>query len=326
MAEIDLEQAKSSEEPGTLAAMREKHRQSRQVLTGHPNDPALTEKPEETEDELPQGKDVQPPPEEKVEATPEPAPTPAPAPEQPPAIAQPEAKKFKYASQEEAERAQEEAARKMHEATAELAELKKRMGEAPPPPQESPRPASPEEIENKVAKTWEEIDNLDPYDDDYYSKRAKLFTNLLNLGATTPGTDPEVARQAAREEWARIQAEEQAKKETQAQEQASRNAAVEIAKQAGLNMQDEAVNRLFWDALNRAPYYEGVTLQQQVEFMVSEVKRLNVAAAREKGASAPEPAVLERGSRTPVTEPDTEEGKPRKLSDIKEKWRQQRQI
>jgi len=325
MTDIDIEQARSAEEPGTLGSLREKHRQARQVLTGHPNDPALAT-PDETPDELPQGKDVKPPPDEKVEP---------PSKEEPeaPAIAQPEGKKYKYANQEEAERAQEEAARKMHEATQEAADLKKKLEEmekTPQQPKEEPPPQKPsEEIEAEVAKTWEEIDNLDPYDDEYYSKRAKLFTRLLNLPASqsaTPGTDTEAVRQAAREEFARIQAEEQKKQEEKAQEQASRSTAVAWAKEAGLNMDDEAVDRLFWDALNRAPYHEGVTLKEQVDFMVSEVKRLNADRAREKGAATPDQQVLERGSSTPVQETPTEDEKPRKLSEIKDKWRQQRQI
>ena len=314
MSDIDLEQAKTAEEPGTLASLREKHRQSRQVLTGHPNDPALTEPPE-----TPETPPTEPPTETKVE----------PPKEEAPAITQPEVVKTKFASQEEAERAHSEAERKMHEATTEAAELKKKLEELEkaPPEVTAPSPKT-EEIEVEVAKTWEEIDNLDPYDDDYNSNRAKLFTKLLNLrgDTATPATD-ESARQAARDEYERIRAEEDQRRQQETQEQASRDAAVQIARESGLNMDDKVTERLFWDALTRAPYHEGVTLQEQTNFMVSEVKELIKDKAMEKGAATPESTVLERGSATPVRETASEEeSAPRTLGDIKDKWRQQRQI
>ena len=63
----------------------------------------------------------------------------------------------------------------------------------------------------------------------------------------------------------------------------TRAAAINMAKEAGLDMADDSHDSLlFWKSLGTAPMHEGVTLKEQVDYMVSQVKakKGKVAAAR----------------------------------------------
>jgi len=324
MPEIDLEQAKTSDDPGSMAAMRDKQRQSRVVLQGHPNDPTLENPPEEV-DEVPEGKEAKPPEEEvKTPVVKEDLPT------QP---IEHEGKKYKYSSQDEAERAYIEAERKMHEATTKAAEYEKRLQEfekAQTQPKEEVAQKTSEELEAQIAGTWKDIDGLDPYEDGYEGKRAKLFAKLLTLQEKTP-TQPQFD-----DSYIERKVEEKLQRERQTAEQraaedaqvnASRQAAIQMAKEAGLNMNDSNVSRLFWNALADAPYHENVTLKEQVDFMTNEVKKFYTNLAKERGEAAPQQAILERGGRTPIRETKQEESdKPQSLSAMMDSWREKRRI
>jgi len=310
MTDINLEQAKTSDDVDSMASMREKHRRTRVVWQGHPNDPTLEDRPEEI-DELPEGKDIKPP-EEKVEVAPTETRPSAPPLEH-------EGRKFKYSNQEEAERAQEEAAKRMHEATTELAELKKRLEEMEKAKEAIPRPEPSENMETQVASTWKEIDGLDPYEDGYEGKRAKLFAKLLNL---PPVIDDSYIDRKVEEKLDRERQIARQKADEDAQAAASRQAAIQMAKEAGLNMDDSNVSRLFWNALSGAPYHERVTLNEQVDFMVKEVKDFYSNLAKEMGKTTPPQNILERGGNTPIKETKQEEEKPLTISEMKEKWRE----
>jgi hypothetical protein len=309
MSDLDMEKAKTADEPGTLASIREKHRQSR-VFSGHPAE--LAGPIGGGDDELPEGRFVKPLEGEEPEGEPGPAKLPAKPPTEP-----------KYKSIEEATKAQTEAERKMHEATTRTAELEKELAELKAKPPAAPAP-TPEEIVAKVAEIMDEIDNLDPYADDYKQQRAQKMAEVATL-RSTGGMDESTVAETVKRILDEERQADQAKRQQEAAEKASRDAAVTMAKEAGLKMDDPIVSRLFWDALSRAPYHEGVTLKEQVDYMVSEAREVVGKMAAEKGAASPEPAILERGSSAPIREPAKEEP-PRTMGDIKEQWRERRRI
>jgi len=311
---VDVENAKTSEDEGSLASKRERYRQQR-VFSGHPAE--LAGPLGESQEEEPQGRHVQPPEEEKPEGG---------IPEGPKG-GEEDGFKPKYKSQEEAEKAQREAERKMHEATTRAAELERENEELrnkqteTPPPQTAP---SPEEIEAQVAEVLGEIDNLDPYAEDYQTQRAKLWAKVATLRGGSAAPDETVVTQTVKKVLDEERRTEKERREKEDGEAASRRTAIKMAQEAGLDMGDKSHDSLlFWDALKRAPMHDGVTLEEQVNFMISEVK-----AEKGKRAAArpgPEQTTLERGARTPKEAP-SEEAKPRRLTDIKERWREKRTI
>jgi hypothetical protein len=313
---VDMENAKTSEDEGSLASKRERYRQQR-VFSGHPAE--LAGPLGESTEEEPQGRHVQPPEEERGEGG---------IPEGPKGGE--DGFKPKYKSQEEAEKAQREAERKMHEATTRAADLEReneelRKKQAEIPPETPPAQPSPEEIETQVAEVLGEIDNLDPYAEDYQTQRAKLWAKVATLRGGSAAPDEAVVTQTVKKVLDEERRTEKERREKEDGEAASRRAAIKMAQEAGLDMGDKSHDSfLFWDALKRAPMHDGVTLEEQVNFMVSEVK-----AEKGKRAAArpgPEQTTLERGARTPKEAPASEEAKPRRLTDIKERWREKRTI
>lgn len=318
---VELEEAKTSEDEGSLASIRERHRQQR-VFSGHPAELAGPIGGSDEEEE-PQGKHVQPPPGESPGEGPGEE---GGIPEQPKEGGE-EGFRPKYKSQEEAEKAQREAERKMHEATTRAAELEReneelRTKQAPPAP---PAPL-PEEIEAQVAEVLGEIDNLDPYADDYAAQRAKLWSKVATLQGGSAPDETTVTQTVKKvlDEERRVENERRQKEDAQ---KTSRQAAIKMAKEAGLDMGEKSHDSfLFWDALNRAPMHEDVTLEEQVNFMVSEAKAEKARRAAERSETAPEQTTLERGAKPPRQAPSSQEGKPRRLNDIKERWREERRL
>jgi len=320
---VELEEAKTSEDEGSLASIRERHRQQR-VFSGHPAELAGPIGGSDEEEE-PQGRQVQPPPGESPGEGPGEE---GGIPEGPKQGGEEEGFKPKYKSQEEAEKAQREAERKMHEATTRAAELERenedlRTKQAPPAP---PAPL-PEEIEAQVAEVLGEIDNLDPYAEDYAAQRAKLWAKVATLQGSSSAPDETTVTQTVKkvlDEERRVENERRQKEDGQ---KASRQTAIKMAKEAGLDMGEKSHDSfLFWDALNRAPMHEDVTLEEQVNFMVSEAKAEKARRAAARSETAPEQTTLERGAKPPRQAPSSEEGKPRRLNDIKEKWREERRL
>lgn len=314
---INIEGAKTSEDEGSLASIRERLKQQR-VFSGHPAD--LAGPIGGDEEEEPEGRHVQPP-----------------AGEEPPGGAPEEKKdgeegvpegwdfKPKYKDHREAEIGTREAERKMHEATTraaelerEVEELKKKPPEPPATPAEPPAPApTAEEIEKQVGEVLNEIDNLDPYADDYQAQRAKLWAKVATLRET-----PTIDEAKITEIVKRTVGQHQGQGEDEAQSRSIQQA-TRMAQEAGLDMSDKSHDSfLFWDALSRAPKPEdNATLQEQVDFMISEVK---TKRAKEKSATAPETEILGRGGTPPPAK--TEDYKPRTLGSIRDKWRERRTI
>ena len=76
-----------------------------------------------------------------------------------------------------------------------------------------------------------------------------------------------------------------------------------MAKEAGLDMADESYDSLlFWKSLESAPMHEGVTLKEQVDYMVSQVKAKKGKVAAARSETSPESEILERGG-TPRPRP-----------------------
>ena len=311
---VDIEGAHTSEEEGTLASIRERIKQQR-VFSGHPAELAGPIGGDEEGD--PEGKHVQPPADdngggnleekqggEEEEAKPKP----------------------KYKSVEEAEKAQKEAERKMHEATTRAAELERenvelRTKQAPPPAQAPPAPTS-EEMEGKVAEVLNEIDNLDPYAEDYAAQRAKLWTRVATLRGESSIPDESKVTEIVR----RTLDEENQQRQGRDAESRSRSAAIDMAKEAGLDMADESYDSLlFWKALETAPMHEGVTLKEQVNHMVSQVKAKKGKVAAVRSETAPESEILGRGGTPPRATGDGD-NKSRTMGSIKERLRESRRI
>lgn len=311
---VDIEGAHTSEDEGSLASIRERIKQSR-VFSGHPAE--LAGPIGGDEEEEPEGKHVQPPADEPVgggsleeeggkggEAT------------KPP----------KYKSAEAAEKAAKEAERKMHEATTRAAELERENEELrtkqAQPAQETPQAPTPEEMEGKVAEVLNEIDNLDPYAEDYATQRAKLWTQVATLRGESSTPDESKVTEIVR----RTLDEENRQRQSKDADANSRSAATQMAKEAGLDMADESYDSLlFWKALESAPMHEGVTLKEQVDHMVSQVKAKKGKVAAARSETAPESEILERGG-TPRPRTGDGDHKPRTMGSIRERLREKRTL
>jgi hypothetical protein len=320
---VNIEDAKTSEDEGSLASIRERVKQER-VFSGHPAD--LAGPIGDDEEEEPEGKHVQPP--ESETPTPEGGGPEDGIPDKKGEEGPGSEFKPKYKNQEEAERAQREAERKMHEATTRAADLERenaelRSKQTQPPTQETPPAPTPEELETQVSEVLNEIDNLDPYADDYQAQRAKLWTKVATLRGGTPVPDESKVTEIVR----RTLDEDRQARRAQDEETRSRQAAVKMAKEAGLNMDDPDSHDalLFWKALDEAPMGEGVTLRRQVDFMISRVKAKKGQAAAARSETAPETEILGRGG-TPPPAKSGEDFKPRTLNSIRESLREKRRI
>ncbi len=315
---VDIEGAHTSEDEGSLASIRERIKQQR-VFSGHPSD--LAGPIGGDEEEEPQGKHVQPPAEdtgggslEDEDGKDGEAPKPP-----------------KYKSLEEAEKATTEATRKMHTATTRAAELERENEElrnkqaqppAQPPAQEAPPAPTSQEMETQVAAVLTEIDNLDPYADDYSTQRAKLWTKVANLRGGSSIPDESKVTEIVR----RTLDEENQNRQARDGEANSRSAAINMAKEAGLDMADDSHDSLlFWKSLGTAPMHEGVTLKEQVDYMVSQVKAKKGKVAAARSETAPESEILERGG-TPRPRTGDGDHKPRTMGSIRERLREKRTL
>lgn len=189
--------------------------------------------------------------------------------------------KFKYKSQEEAERAYREAERRMHQATSEkaalqreLEELKQRLaalegkqqGEQPertPPPKE-------EAVERLVALN-NQIDNLDPFDPDYQRRRAELELEKAFILDAVKGREaipsPEAVKELVRRELAAREEEETRRREL---EDLSRRV-TRMAESYGLDMKPDSWDyRQFWRAVRAGDVPEG-DLETQVKTLAEEI-------------------------------------------------------
>ena len=235
--------------------------------------------------------------------------------------------KPKYKSAEEAEKAAKEAERKMHEATTRAAELEReneelRTKQTQPPAQETPPAPTSEEMETQVAEVLNEIDNLDPYAEDYATQRAKLWTKVANLRGGSPIPDESKVTEIVR----RTLDEENQTRQARDSEANSRSAAINMAKEAGLDMADDSHDSLlFWKSLETAPMHEGVTLKEQVDYMVSQVKAKKGKVAAARSETAPESEILERGG-TPRPRAADGDHKPRTMGSIRERLREKRTL
>ena len=233
----------------------------------------------------------------------------------------------KYKSLEEAEKATKEAERKMHTATTRAAELEReneelRTKQTQPPAQEAPPAPTSEEMETQVAAVLNEIDNLDPYADDYATQRAKLWTKVANLRGGSPIPDESKVTEIVR----RTLDEENQNRQARDGEANSRSAAIKMAKEAGLDMADDSHDSLlFWKSLETAPMHEGVTLKEQVDYMVSQVKAKKGKVAAARSETAPESEILERGG-TPRPRAGDGDHKPRTMGSIRERLREKRTL
>ena len=139
----------------------------------------------------------------------------------------------------------------MHEATTRAAELERENEElrnkqtqppAQPPAQEAPPAPTSEEMETQVAGVLTEIDNLDPYAEDYATQRAKLWTKVANLRGGSPIPDESKVTEIVR----RTLDEENQNRQARDGEANSRSAAIKMAKEAGLDMADDSHDSLLF--------------------------------------------------------------------------------
>jgi hypothetical protein len=312
---VDIEGAHTSEDEGSLASIRERIKQQR-VFTGHPAE--LAGPIGGDEEEEPQGKHVQPPAEDTGDGSLE---------TEKPKGEEEKPKPPKYKSAEEAEKAAKEAERRMHEATTRAAELEReneelRTKQTQPPTQETPSAPTSEEMETQVAAVLNEIDNLDPYAEDYAAQRAKLWTKVANLRGESSIPDESKVTEIVR----RTLEEENNTRKARDSEAHSRSAAIQMAKEAGLDMTDDSHDSLlFWKSLESAPMHEGVTLKEQVDHMVSQVKAKKGKVAAARSENAPESEILERGG-TPRPRAADGDHKPRTMGSIRERLREKRTL
>jgi len=222
----------------------------------------------------------------------------------------------KYKSHREAEIGYREAERKMHEATqaaaalkAEVEQLRRELEEVKKGASKPSAMATQEPNEQLVAAyeaALAEISELDPYDPDYHKLAAKAWAKT--------GLDKLLLQSVLQEVDKRLQERLQGSSGqavppatgTQPSIPAPQgedtqrlvSMAEDMARQAGLDMSPGSLDhRLFWSNLNFLP--EGLSLQDEVKWMIQETKRLKNQTSQAR--PAPESihrdhAVLERGS------------------------------
>ena len=189
--------------------------------------------------------------------------------------------KFKYASQEEAEKAETEAERKMHEATTAAAEEKRkreaaeaelaRAREKPPekveekPPAEKPPKLSKEELrtrrvelrESFLERMWA-LDTTDPtYKKDLIALMAEMDETMMDLGISASQREADIGTVIKQEVKKQLTARDKDRQEEDLRtaRETAWNKAVAYGLEAGLNLNDadSADIDLFEAASNKLP-------------------------------------------------------------------------
>lgn len=202
------------------ALMTDLLEQSQQTITGHPAatppDEILEEPPEDTV-----------PPGEPAPAEPPPAEPPAPS--------------FKYANQEEAEKAAQEAARRMHEVSEETAYLRRQVEElqlqrsAPEPAPAAPPvdTAPPLDIAEIVKTGFQQAAQLDPNLENFESQQHEIVASRIGeaiqqyVDVRTASVQQAQPAATAEEVRAMVAAEVRAARQSQSQSQLIEMAAAE---------------------------------------------------------------------------------------------------
>jgi hypothetical protein len=128
-----------------------------------------------------------------------------------------------------------------------------------------PKPLTKEDRKAKLTFALRAIDELDPEDGDYAAQRAEILAEAFDSPTVDEFTVEEKVRQV-------LKAEKEVET-TQQREARVVSEAEGMAKQSGLDMTPGSRDhKLFWDSLGRAPMGEGVTLKDQVDFMVKDAK------------------------------------------------------
>ena len=205
-------------------------------------------------------------------------------------------KKFKYASQDEAEKGAKEAERRMHEAIdevrkmrSEVEEIRKQVTEAAK--QGDVTPQEKKELDGLFKSMLSNIKDLDPNDENYDETLAKVWAENIKTAISSVLTE-ETAKQA---ETRRQKEAEEANYAMIAKK------ATSMAKKAGLDMdtEDSADQELFWNLSANAV---GDTLEDRIEWTISKVNNMKASIAgktiesqkKSKDAQAKN-KVLERG-------------------------------
>lgn len=264
--EIPPEGTRTPEEGDSLLGMLARRRHPEHFEEGTPVTPEGEEKSPE-------------PPEVKAEDLPE-------AQKEKEAAPEPPEFKPKYKSHEEAERAYDEAERKMHEATTQAArdregqerltreaeELRRQLAEkeAAKPPAKTPEELEAEE-EARIAQALDEIDQIETNDRQEYLKLAAKAWRKAGFGGMGQPTAPDA--KTLDEMIDHRLAERQRQDE---ENLAIRTQAIEMAGQAGLNMEVGSEDfKLFWDqAKALPPEVRAKPLQEQVDWAAEEAKKL----------------------------------------------------
>jgi hypothetical protein len=248
-------------------------------------------------------------------------------------------KKYKYASWDAAEVGAKEAqswgTKKAQEAAdlrRETERLRTEIEEKRRSELEAQRPkvVTKEEQAAELKKALDAIDILDPESPEYTAQRAQLLADAMMI-PNMPYVDEFTIEEKVRSEMEKIQ-KAQSFETSQAKLVAE---AESLAAAAGLTMKRGGNDyTLFWDALNRAPMGEGVTLEQQVESMIKEVQKVKSGYREEWMATLTaeqkkqmQNAPLERHS-TPTRskQPDDTPALPLTVSAIMESQRIKRKI
>lgn len=255
--------------------------------------------------------------------------------------------KPKYKTHRDAEIGYQEAERKMHEATqaaaaarAEIEQLRRELeelkaGRDQPPSIKEENPKEPQTNEQLVAAyeaALTEISALDPYDPNYH-KLAAMAWAKTGLDKVLLNTALQELERRLDERLKAMQApstpQEPESGPTTAQTSDPQRLvamAEEQAIKAGLDMTPGSLDhRLFWSNLQLLP--EGMTLNDEISWMIKETKRLKSAS----GVGRPTPerihsdnAVLERGGKT--TSPPPEEKIPSTIGSLLDQQMQRRII
>lgn len=223
-------------------------------------------------------------------------------------VSEPETPKFKYRSQEEAEKAYREAERRMHQATTEKAALQKELEElkarlaALEQEKEKKSPSPPpnqDEIVQRLIDINNRIDDLDPFDPDYPQAKAKLEVEKALMldayrGAQSLPSPDKIGELVRQELQAR---EQELAKQRELEDLANR--VNRLATSFGLDMQPGSWDyKIFWRAVRAGDVPDG-DLETQVKTLAQEIladkARFGQQAVQDMHKIHDDNAVLGRG-------------------------------
>lgn len=190
-----------------------------------------------------------------------------------PTDAEPPKVKFKYASQDEAEKGAKEAERRMHEAIdearkmrSEVEEIRKQVTQAAK--QGDVTPQEKKELDGLFKSMLSKIKELDPDDENYDAMLANVWA-----GGIQPVIETVLMKETAKQAEARKQKEAE-----EANYAMIAKKATSMAKKAGLDMdtEDSADQELFWNLSANAV---GDTLEDRIEWTISKVNNMKASIA-----------------------------------------------